>query len=184
MNFDVLNGVEGVEICCLYEFVKQFFRCLDVIHSINVENANEVGFKTGLPMGGLNLYRLDLKPKKAPLGYHVRWGTRHQKPFGNNIETESHMFKRKIVLKDVSKDALLFLHVFFFFGGGLGRCVTWDGLLPMSGSGPEWCKLPEDLVKYLETGTFLGAMYRFFFVAGRVQMFRDIWWFYKLYGVI
>lgn len=129
MNFDVLNGVEGVEICCLYEFVKQFFRCLDVIHSINVENANEVGFKTGLPMGGLNLYRLDLKPKKAPLGYHVRWGTRHQKPFGNNIETESHMFKRKIVLKDVSKDALLFFHVFFFGGGGLGRCVTWDGFM-------------------------------------------------------
>lgn len=27
----------------------------------------------------------------------------------------------------------------------------------MSGSGPEWCKLPEDLVKYLETGTLLGA---------------------------
>lgn len=36
------------------------------------------------------------------------------------------------------------------------------GLLPMSGSGPEWCKLPEDLVKYLETGTFLGAFKVFF----------------------
>lgn len=45
------------------------------------------------------------------------------------IETESHMFKRKIVLKDVSKDALLFFHIFFFLGGGLGRCVTWDGFM-------------------------------------------------------
>lgn len=40
------------------------------------------------------------------------------------------------------------------------------GLFGMSGSGPEWCKLPEDLVKYLETGTFLGDIMFFMLQVG------------------
>lgn len=73
-------------------------------------------------MGGLNLYRLDLKPKKGASWIPRTMGYVTKNRLEFFIETESHMFKRKIVLKDVSKDALLFFHIFFFGGGFRSLC--------------------------------------------------------------
>ena len=138
INFDVLNGVEGVEICWLYIvtvhelFVKQqFFRCLDVItfNFLTLRMRMKLVPKPSLPIGGDWICTgLIWSPKKAPLGYHVQWGYVTKNRLEFFIETESHMFKRKIVLKDVSKDALLFFHI-FCYSGGRNRCVTWDGFM-------------------------------------------------------
>ena len=76
-----------------------------------------------------------------------------------------------------------FFYMFFFWGGGLGRCVTWDGFMLFYWSFAHVRQRPRVVQAARRLGEIPGnwdlfRWYYVFYVAGRVQMFRDIWWCY------